>query len=96
MINIEKDPAEQFVQPVDFVATIPAGATITAHSVTAYDLKTSQVDTSVVGSNPVVGTAVNVFVQAGKNGHDYKFITSITCSDGSVWKCGFIIEVRSL
>lgn len=102
---VKKQPAEKFVQFVDFAALLGTGELATATPITwggyrtpmlwageAYEVSGDSTD--IVASALHSSTGVNITLRAGTATKRYKLAVLASTSGGNVWEEDLVVEVE--
>jgi len=92
---LNKQPAEVFVVTMHFASRLTVGETITSKTVTASIIATgADATTAVIKSSTIVGTDIDVGVQGGTDGVNYKITIRVGTSGVNVLEEDIIMLVR--
>ena len=90
-----KQPSEVFVITMHYASRLTVGETITSKTVTAVVLATGVDATStVIKSSTIVGTDIDVGVQGGTDGVNYKITIKVGTSGANILEEDIIMLVR--
>ena len=94
----EKQPTETYTIGVDFEDKLPAGASVTAGTVGAFDPAGADVSGTVLSSTnaTISGTQARIKVLAGTHGIDYRLKFQITLSNSDVREKDILMQVRNV